>query len=478
MLTTFWSGLGRAARASFVACVVLLMLLAGGAASWLLRTDYQVLFADLAPQDAGAMVAELERMKVPYKLGEGGSSILVDREAVHKTRIKLMGKDLPLHGTVGFELFNTADFGMTEFAQKVNYQRALQGEISRTILSLSEIEAVRVHLALPEESLFKRASSKAKASITLTMKRGQSLRAQQVAGIQRLVAASVPGIVAEDVTIVDQHGVAQTRAAQGEAEGEPASRQLELKRETEAYLSRKADAVLERRFGAGQALASIDVLLDMDQVRITTEDVVGAPARIGQAPAGVMVRERETIRDNGASGNARTAEAGGSSQREVDYQVGRRVEQIVAAPGSVRRLHVAVVVRSALDATQLEQVRALVAAAVGASRERGDTVVVQALAGTAASDAAQAPAPTASLHSAGSEDAAPLPRADGTVAAVLIALITALLAGLAIGSLALRRRSPGPVLSMDERQAALAQLRLWLAEDKAAVHGLRQQEQA
>src|SRR6185312_10375750 len=137
----------------------------------------------------------------------------------------------------------------------------------RTILSLAAVEAVRVHLALPEEGLFKRAGEKAKASITLTTKAGHALAPDQVAGIQRLVAAAVTGVAAQDVTIVDQRGVALTRAAQPDGAGEPNAQRLDLKRETEDYLARKVDAVLERRFGAGQAMASVDVTLDMDQVR-------------------------------------------------------------------------------------------------------------------------------------------------------------------------------------------------------------------
>lgn len=491
----FWNELGRAARISLVTCIAVIALLAAAAGSWLLRTDYQVLFADLAPQDAGAMVAELERIKVPYKLGEGGTSILVDREAVHKTRIKLMGKDLPLHGTVGFELFNTADFGMTEFAQKVNYQRALQGEIARTILSLSAVETVRVHLALPEDGLFKRANNKAKAAITVTMKRGQGLRAAQVSGIQRLVAASVPGIVAQDVTIVDQNGVALTKIAQGETDSETGAQRLDLKRDMETYLRAKADAVLERSFGAGQAMASVDVVLDLDQVRITTEDVVSAPNDGGKAgsqngnpiPTGVVVRERETIRDNGAAVNARATEGSGSSQREVEYQVGRRVEQVVAAPGSVKRIHVAVVVRSAIDAAQLEQVRALVAAAVGATQERGDTVVVQALANAAlanataavaAADGTQIETTLATLPDTHQAQRAALPFPDGLVVSLILALMLALVAGFAMARLFLHRAAAVPALTHEQRQAALAKVRGWMIDDAAAARAKSPQSQS
>lgn len=390
-----WDGLGRrlgaAARAGLVAGVVVILLLTGMAAYWLLRTDYQVLFSDMTPQDAAAMTAELERQKIPYLLsdevdgsGKSGATILIDRSDVYKTRIKLMGKEIPLHGAIGFELFNSSDLGMTEFAQKINYQRALQGELARTILSLDEIRDARVLLALPDQGLFKQAANKPKASVALTLKAGRRLRTDQVSGIQRLVSAAVPGILVQDVTLVDQSGVALTRAGGEGADAEAAgggSGRLDLKKDTENYLSRKATAVLERALGEGQASASVDVTLDMDRVQSNTDELVGAPSKPGGVTTGVVTRERETVHEVGAplgsAGNAAAGPLGGSNQREVEYALGHRIEQVISQPGSVRRIQVAVVIRKNLPAVQLEQLRVMVAAAVGASTERGDAVVVQ-----------------------------------------------------------------------------------------------------
>ncbi len=375
---TFWNNLSGASKAGLITGIVAILSLTALAAYYLLKVEYQVLFSDLKPQDSAVMVGELDRMKIPYKLDDSGNTILVEKEAVHGTRLKLLGKDLPLHGAVGFELFNNSDFGMTEFAQKINYQRALQGEITRTILSLDEIKDVRVHLAMPEEGLFKRATSKAKAAINISLKQGRKLRGEQIAGIQKLVAASVPGIVAQDVTIVDQQGVALTRAAGSEFEMSTAN--LDLKRDTEALLSKKANEVLEQMFGMGQALASVDVVLDMDHLKTTTEDVLAAPSIQGQAPTGVIVKEREMNKDSGAPLDATSANQPGSqasTNREVEYQVGRRVEQVVSQPGAIRRISVVAVIQKTIDNDQIEKLRSLVAAAVGASIDRGDSVVVQ-----------------------------------------------------------------------------------------------------
>lgn len=459
-LKSFWDSLSPRARAGIVAGAAAIVIGLAAASAWLVRTDYQVLFADLKPQDTAVMVAELDRMKVPYRIGADGNTILVDAAIVHSTRLKLMGKDIPLHGAAGFELFNNADFGMTEFAQKINYQRALQGEITRTILSLAEVRDARVHLALPEEGLFKRSNSKPKAAITLQLKPGESLRAEQVGGIQRLVAAAVPGISAQDVTIVDQQGIALTRAGASESEGEAGSGRLDLKRDTEKLLARKATDVLERAFGVGQVLASVDVTLNMDQVRTTTEDVIAAPGRNGPS-TGVIVRERETAHDVGPPlGRGDAAARGSNTQREVEYQVGRRVEQVASQPGAIRRLQVLAVVRQPLDERQLEQMRELVSAAVGAAADRGDTVVVQSLRAFESASmqdgvpdsVSQAPSPAvAQSRSSGW-------RSLTAVAVAAIACAVAI-AGFAAWRNARRPRSIGA----EDREVLLARVEAWLA---------------
>lgn len=373
-------------KTGIVAGAILIIGLTVALAFWIYRADYQVLFADIPARDAASMTAELDRMKVPYQLADDGNTILVPKDLVYKTRLKLMGTDIPLHGAVGFEVFNNADFGMTEFVQKVNYQRAIQGELTRTILSIEDIQAARVHLAIPEQGLFKKAATKPKASVTVTMKAGRVLAPEQIAGIQRLVAASVPDIASADVTIVDQHGVALTRVASSEPGIDSANTQLDSKRSTEDYLLRKVTQVLDRTFGPGQAIASVDVVLNLDQSRVTTEEVLPAKGGAQDAsPTGVVVRERQTIRDSGAGAaqvsnvSTRSTQAGSLTAIESDYQVGRRVEQVVTAAGSLRRMTVAVVVKQPLSDAQMAQLREVISLAVGFNSQRGDAVVVQSL---------------------------------------------------------------------------------------------------
>lgn len=381
MIKNFWNTLSGSARTGFVSGLLVILLMTIWCAVWLLKTDYQVLFSDLKPQDTAAMVAELDRLKIPYKVAESGNAILVDKEIVPITRLKLMGKDIPLNGAVGFELFNNSDFGMTEFAQKINFQRALQGEITRTISALDEVKDVRVHLAFPEEGLFKHANSKTKAAITIGLKPGKRLLQEQINGIQKLVAAAVPGILIQDVTIVDRQGIALTHSVNNLGEGEATTGNLDLKKDTENLLSHKVNDVLEQSFGVGQAIASVDVVLNMDQIRVTTENVISPPALNGQTPTGVIVREKETLKDppSETTASGLVANRGGSSQRETEYQLGRKVEQVIGQPGTIQRINVVAVVRKPLSDSELENVKALVSAAVGVVAARGDTVVVQSL---------------------------------------------------------------------------------------------------
>ena len=185
-------------------CVVALVLIA----VWyfLLRTVYQPLFGDLRPTDAATIVSALERKKIPYRLANGGTVILVPDDMVDATRLELMTDDVPLKGTVGFELFNKSDMGLTDFAQKINYQRALQGELERTIMTLDGVDSARVHLSLGEDRLFRDDRVPPKASVTVRMARKAVLSPDAAQGVKRLVAAAVPNLDVANVVILDEEG--------------------------------------------------------------------------------------------------------------------------------------------------------------------------------------------------------------------------------------------------------------------------------
>jgi len=170
------------------------------------QAEYRVLFSNLTSEDAGTIVAKLNEKKIPYKLSPAGDIISVPAEKVSEVRLELAASGLPKGGGVGFEIFDTKNLGVTEFVQQLNYQRALQGELSRTINSLDEIQSSRVHIVMPKKSLFAEDQKKPTASVILKLKSGRTLQEPQIQGIAHLVASSIEGLNPQDVMIVDGSG--------------------------------------------------------------------------------------------------------------------------------------------------------------------------------------------------------------------------------------------------------------------------------
>jgi flagellar M-ring protein FliF len=471
-LRHLWRDASPGARTGLVLGVLLIAVALAWSLSWALHRDEQVLFADLEAQDAATIVGELERMKMPYRLAGDGTTILIERSQVHATRLKLMGKGVPLRGGVGFEIFANNDFGMTDFAQRINYQRALQGELARTIAALEEVRAVRVHLVLPESGLFRKSGVRPKAAVTMSLKRGRALAAPQVLGIQRLVAAAVAEIEPGAVTIVDEHGVTLSRPVDAEgAEGLDARHAA--KDEIEQAIARKAVAVLDRAFGPGRAIVSVDVTLDHNQVKVTREEVLPGNPRSGE---GAMTRRRTTVTGGSpaaaaaAAGGADDAPRGAGSTSEVEYQNGRRVEQVVSRPGSIRQISLGVLLPHALPADRAEQLRRLIGASVGLNAARGDELAISSLDQFGGAAAAAAPSPADPAAAVRTDTAPTAPLAAVPQPATLqglwwLALVV--LAVVAAAALLLSRRRGRPALSRAARDDMLRQLRGWLAEDRA-----------
>lgn len=468
-------GLSRSARVGLVSGVLVILGLLAVLSYWALLPAYQVLFSDLDPQDGSVIIAELERMKIPYQLEDGGRSILIDRDQVYKTRLKLMGKGVNLKGTVGFEIFNEAEFGMTDFAQKINYQRALQGEIARTIMGLDEVMSARVHLTIPESGLLKKGDGQAKASITVATKAGQSLNKEQVAGIQRMVAAAIPQIEPSAVTILDNRGVALTKVAPKDDLGvSDAEGRLGLKQQTETYLTQKIIAILDRALGPGRAIVSVDVTLDLDQVKITREDVVPAELKKGD-PNGAVKSFKQQTKTNrqgrrAAEGsvpqlseNLQGTETTSDSTEETEYQHGRKVEQIIGVPGSIKHLSVGVILPAEIGDVKLDKLSKVIEMAVGLNPTRGDALAMYSV------DRGQLSPVVGAIKEA---DAVPAEVPDtktGHVVntaepgeSILLALAVFVVFALAIGGFLISRKAAAPRLSERERQRVLTDIQTWL----------------
>jgi len=451
---SLWGERSAAGKAGFVAAALAIVGLAVAAVVWTVREDYQPLFSDLDPRDAAAISAELERMKLAYKVGGDGTTILVPADAVHATRLKVMGKGVDLKGTVGLEIFATSDFGMTEFAQRINYQRALQGELARTIMAFEEVKSARVHVVLPESGVFRRNAVRPKASVTLVMRNDRRLQPEQIQGIQRLVAASVPEMDAAAVTVLDQQGVALSRRAESAAAEGEGGGGLEAKKDVEAYLARKVVAVLDKAFGPGQGIVSIDVTLSHDHVKTTREDVLSAP--------GAVVRRRDTTQAATYVGAALSPtgdsikSSAPATSSEVEFQLGRKVEQVVSAPGGIRRVSVAVLLPGPLETQQAEDLKQLIAMAVGLNAGRGDAIALSWV-GTAREAKPAAPAEAKAPPRA----RAPEPqRVDWWLALAALALVAAVVLLVVLARRPRASAAPVP-LSPKEREEMLNRLKEW-----------------
>ncbi|OOG44442.1 flagellar basal-body MS-ring/collar protein FliF [Polaromonas sp. A23] len=478
-----WESSTTRSKTFLLGGVVAIFLLFCSLTYWAIRDDYQVLFSNMEPQDAAQMVAELDKQKIPYRLANDATTILVDKDVVHKTRLKLMGKGMTLKGNVGFELFNNTDYGTTEFAQKVNFQRALQGELSRTISAMDEIKSARIHLVLPESGLLRRQGSKAKASVSLLMKGDAQLSAEQIAGIQRLVAAAVPEMDSGAVTILDQRGVALTPLNGTDSAAASTSGKLEVKKEIESYLTRKVVGLLDKALGPGKALVSIDVTLNYDQIKITTEDVFpeggGVILRRKQSQQSQQSQQGSSLRlgnvtdpkNHSTDRPIPDRSSPSSSMVDVEYQNSRRVEQIVGDPGNVKRISVGLLLPGGVSKGQVVQIKEVVEMAVGLNSSRGDAIAVHSV------DQIMS-APSVAVERT---DNAPMvdknvpkkvmhPDAGYTVIWLLaLFMVCLLIAGGVIATSRLRKSKKKGSLSPTERERALQKIMEWADSELSEI---------
>ena len=453
---SFYRSLSTPARTGLVVGAAVLLLATLAVLYWLLAPRQQTLFNNLRQADAAEIVQTLGEWKVPYRLTDGGTSITVDEARVYETRMKLVSAGIPKGGHVGFELFNESDFGVTEFAQKVNYQRALQGEIERTITSLPGVLDARVHLTIRRQGLFAEQEDGSKASVALSLSPGQSLARRQLDGIRSLVAASVEGLKPEHVSVLDSQG-ALLSGGSTELAGGGADEQTRGDRKSalEKTLTTRVADLLGKTMDAGDFAVSVDATLNYDAVREISE----RPVALGEQGNGLVQRRRTTTQ----------AQAEGSTsprqEEDTEYVLGTSRQEVSRAPGRVERLSVAVVVPARLDDVELYRLRSLVAAAAGMDFERGDQLEISRLGQTAvpAPVSAEVPAaPPASATPKATPVAAPALAAPSgwrlLVAALLGMLATALWFGL-------RRRQPAR-LTAQEREQALQKMRLWLHDGR------------
>lgn len=349
------------AAAAAIAGVIALAL-------WTQQPDMQVLFTKLTDEDAAGIVEKLKEAKVPYETAAGGSTIRVPSGQVHDLRLQLTTQGLPRGGGVGYEIFDRTSIGMSEFVQKLNYRRALQGELARTIAQMPEVERARVHLALPERRLFASEQDHARASIVLSLRSGQVLSKTQVQGVVHLVASSVEGLQTRDVTIVDGHGRLLSSAITDDTAG-LSNTQLEYQRTVEKDIESRIQSMLERIVGANKAVVRVSTLVDFRKVETTEErydpngQVVRSEQRGQEKSNGVNAVSGGVpgVQSNVPAGTAEP-EGGQSSttnsqtkNETVNYEISRTVSRIVEPVGTIKKLSVAVLVDGLYEAIKSEE---------------------------------------------------------------------------------------------------------------------------
>ncbi|PLX84500.1 MAG: flagellar M-ring protein FliF [Desulfuromonas sp.] len=313
--------------------------------------DYRLLYGGLAEEDAAEVVAWLKESKTPYRLEDAGRSIHIPADLVYESRLALAGAGLPQGGGVGFEIFDQTSFGITDFAQKINLQRAQQGELSRTIASLAPVEAARVHLALPSKRLFKEQQKEATASVILKLAVGRELKEDQVQGIVHLVAGSIEGLPPENITVIDASGRVLTKRFQEEMVGSATPGMLEYQQTLEGRLESRAQALLDRALGPGNSLVQATATVDFSQQEMTEEtyDPEATVVRSEQSSreksgsessGGVPGVESNLNQEGGFAASVPTSR----NEETVNYEVSKVVSRKVFPVGTLKQLSVAVLV--------------------------------------------------------------------------------------------------------------------------------------
>lgn len=402
-----------------------LLLIAGAAAVialmvvfwlWSQQPDYRILFSNYSDKDGGAIVASLEKMNVPYKFSDSGTAILVPAAQVHQIRLKLAADGLPRGGNIGFEILENQKFGVSQFVEQVNFQRALEGELERSIQSIGAVEVARIHLAIPKATVFVRDQQKPTASVLLNLRAGRSLDAQQVGAVVHLVASSVPDLPAANVTVVDQNGnlLSDTSKKIGANNLDPT--QLKYIDDIQQSIVKRVESIIAPIVGAKNVRAEASAEIDFssleqaaetykpnqkpDDIAIRSSQINESQTTDNAAATGVpgaltnQPQANATAPIVAASGDtlpatANTAPLTSQKNLTTNYEVDKTVRYVQQSMGGIKRLNVAVVVNNMqvvdkkgnvtyrpLTAAEKTQINDLAMQAMGFNKERGDALTV------------------------------------------------------------------------------------------------------
>ncbi len=429
--------LGNQQKFAFLIALAAIIAVIIGSLLWSRQPDWKILFSNLSEKDGGAIVSLLEQQNIPHKLSDTGA-IMVSSDKVHETRLKLAAQGLPRGGMVGFELMENQKFGTSQFAEQVNYQRGLEGELARTIMSIGSVQSARVHLAIPKPSVFIREEQKPTASVLLNLYPGRNLDAAQIAGITHLISSSVPNMNSNNVSLLDQNGtlLSQLKSKLQEAGLDPT--QIKYVREIEDGVIQRIDAILTPVLGPDNFKVQVAADIDFSQSEQTAETyrpngtpdassirsqqnnetasvnqstggVPGALTNQPPVPATAPLTQPNVGNTPAAGGKNQPAQAPGkidaagvtaplnaagqpintSKNSTINYEVDKTIRYTKQSIGMVRRLTAAVVVNHRKDTdkagkpttkplseAEMKQINDLVREAMGFNKDRGDSISV------------------------------------------------------------------------------------------------------
>ena len=361
--------------------------------------DYQLLYANLTETDAASVITWLKSQKVPYQLKNGGKNIWISADQLYETRLNLAANGLPSGGGIGFEVFDKQSFALTDYVQKVNYTRALQGELSRTITSLAPVESTRVHLALPEKRLFKNQQKNPTASVIVSLAQGQRLDPDQVQGIVHLVAGSVTGLLPEHVKVIDSNGMVLEGEKKKDKDNLLSVDMLAFQQEIEHRMEMRAQDLLDTIMGKNKAMVRVTADLDFSKVEKTqelfdSEEPVIRSEQLNQESSGTQssggipgVQSNLQGNSGGATSNSPPSN---KSSRITNYEISKTISKIINPVGTVKSLSVSILVADRaikgetedtlksvpLSDEELKSIENMVSSALGIVPERGDQINV------------------------------------------------------------------------------------------------------
>ena len=379
--------------------------------NWERERNFRPLYTSLSPEDASVVVQKLKESATPYRLTNNGTTISVPDEKVAELRLEMAGAGIPKSGRIGFEIFDKTNFGMTDFAEHVNYRRALEGELERSVMTVAEIEQARVHISLPQESVFLEARQPAKASVLIKIHSGAALPDSAVPAITNLVASAVEGLAPEMVSVLDMRGNLLNRPKRSPGnQSEASDAALEYRHRIEQDLTAKLNSTLEPLVGAGRFRAAVSAECDLSSgeqseenydpthsVMVTsqkTEDITSPSHGAGSSASGGIPGTASTLPDSAP----KPATVGGGVSRKtenINFQTSRTVKHTTLPQGAIKKLSVSVLLdqdvhwegtgssmKRVLMAPTPERIKVihdLVAAAAGLDTQRGDQLIVESL---------------------------------------------------------------------------------------------------